>query len=345
MATTPAGAAAPTAAPDDAGEVGDRLARWLGSELPRGADVHIEGLRRSSFGMSRENWVFDASWQGDQGPVREPLIVRRDPVGSVLDTDRRVEFAVLKALEPTPVRAPRVRWLDAEGRWLGRPSIVMVREEGECDYFVLNGSRPLEERVALAEQFCDLLASIHEVDWRALGLQEVLADPGRRASLAAVDHWVAELRRHQLEPLPEMELIIAWLRATAPAASATVLVHGDFKPGNALLSGDNTAVMLDWETVHLGDPVEDLGWVTNPLRRREHQIPGVWTANELVQRYTARTGHTVPEESLRWWNVLANFKLSVISLTGLAAFVAGTYDRAHQLPGALVLLMLDLIGA
>ena len=210
---------------------------------------------------------------------------------------------------------------------------------------MLNGTRPIQERVALAEQFCDLLVSIHQVDWRALGLDRVLPDPGRYGSLAAVDHWEAELRRHQLEPLPELELIIAWLRAHAPAAAATVLVHGDFKPGNALLSSDDTAVMLDWETAHLGDPVEDLGWVTNPLRRREHQIPGVWTGRQLVSRYTSRTGLAVSDESLRWWNVLANFKLSVISLTGLAAFVGGAYDRAHQLPGALVVLMLDLIGA
>jgi aminoglycoside phosphotransferase (APT) family kinase protein len=294
--------------------------------------------------MSRENWVFDASWRAEGGRVSEPLIVRRDPAGSVLDTDRRVEFAVLKALEPTEVRAPRARWLDADGRWLDRPSIVMVREEGECDYFVLNGTRPLEERVALAEQFLDLLVAVHQVDWRARGLDRVLPDPGRYGSLAAVDHWEGELRRHQLEPLPELEVVIAWLRARAPAASATVLVHGDFKPGNAQLSADDTAVMLDWETAHLGDPVEDLGWVTNPLRRREHQIPGVWTGQELVERYTSLTGLAVSPDSLRWWNVLANFKLAVISLTGLAAFVDGTYDRAHQLPAALVALMLDLMG-
>jgi aminoglycoside phosphotransferase (APT) family kinase protein len=294
--------------------------------------------------MSRENWVFEASWRSGPARVSESLIVRRDPVGSVLETDRRVEFAVLRALEPTPVRAARVRWLDATGSWLGRPSIVMVREAGECDYFVLNGSRPLADRLALAEQFCDLLVSIHQVDWRVLGLDRVLPDPGRHAALAAVDHWEAVLRKHQLEPLPELELIIGWLRAHAPDAAATVLVHGDFKPGNALLDGDEVVVMLDWELAHLGDPVEDLGWVTNPLRRREHQIAGAWTRPELLARYTSRTGLAVDEEALRWWNVLANFKLSVIGLTGLAAFVNGTYDRPQQLPGALIVLMLDLIN-
>ena len=51
--------------------------------------------------MSRENWLFEASWSLDGERVTEALIMRRDPVGSVLETDRSVEFAVLRALEAT----------------------------------------------------------------------------------------------------------------------------------------------------------------------------------------------------------------------------------------------------
>jgi len=327
------------------GFVGERLSAWLASELPAGADVRIDDLRRTSSGFSRENWVFEASWHADGARVSEPLIVRRDPRGSVLDTDRRVEFEVLRRLGPTAVPVPAVRWLDADGTWLGRPSIVMRREEGDCDWFVLNGPRPAQTRLDLAHQFCDLLASIHQVDWRSAGLGDVLADPGSQGASAAVDHWEAELRRHQLEPLPEAEVVLAWLRQHAPEAEATVLVHGDFKPGNTLLRGDRVAVMLDWETAHLGDPVEDLGWVTNPLRQREHQIPGAWTWAELLARWEERTGMHAADEHVRWWNVLANFKLSVIVLTGVAAFVEGRYDRAHQMPVALYRLMFDMIGA
>jgi len=330
---------------DEAALVEERLATWLTTELPKDADVRVKGLRRASAGMSRENWLFEASWLVDGDGVSEALIMRRDPVGSVLDTDRSVEFAVLKALEPTVVPAPRVRWLDADGRWLGRPSIVMVLEEGVCDYFVLNGDRPLAMRVALAERFCDLLVSIHQVDWRALGLDRFLVDPGPSASLVALDLWEGVWRRHQLEPLPELDLVAGWLRARAPTAPATVLVHGDFKPGNALMRGSDVGAVLDWETAHLGDPLEDLGWVTNPLRRREHQIPGVWTAAELLSRYTASTGLSADGEALRWWRVLANFKLAVIGLTGVAAFVNGRYDRAHQVPGSLFGVMFDLMGA
>jgi len=321
----------------------DVLAQWLGVELPVDTGIVISGLRRTSLGFSRENWVFDLDWSrvGEQG--RDSLIARRDPPGSVLVTDRQTEFDVLHALEPTPVPAPRVRWIDADGRWLERPTIVMVREEGDCDWFVLNGTRPLPVRIAIARQLCDLLASIHRVDWQAIGLGAVFADPGDGASVAELDHWERVLRTHQLEPLPELELVFGWLRQRAPKAERTVLVHGDFKPGNTLLRGDEVAVMLDWELAHLGDPLEDLGWVTNPLRRREHLIPGSWEVDDLVGHYETVTGLAVDRQALRWWNVFSNLKLSIIVLTGLAAFMDGRYDRSYQLPCALFSLMLDLM--
>jgi aminoglycoside phosphotransferase (APT) family kinase protein len=327
-------------------DVGERLERFLIAQLGPAAGVRIEGLRRTSAGFSRENWVFDAAWRAPSGEsVTEPLIMRRDPVGSVLDTDRRAEFAVLEALEPTGVPAPHVRWLDADGEWLGRPSVVMVREDGECDWFVLSSERHVDDRVAIAHRYLDLLASIHTLDWRDAGLAAVLDDPGDAAALAAVDHWQSELRRHQVEPHPELEVVVAWLREHAPANPVTSLVHGDFKPGNALMKGDEVHVMLDWETAHLGDPIEDLGWITNPVRAREHQIPGAWERAQIVERYALLTGHDVDDAALRWWNVLANYKLSVITLTGVGAFVEGRFDRIHQAPLGLARVMFSMIDA
>lgn len=327
-------------------DVATRLRRFVEAQLPGATGLRIDDLRRTSAGFSRENWVFDASWTAPDGTtVAEPLIMRRDPVGSVLDTDRRQEFAVLRALESTAVPAPQVRWLDADGSALGRPSVVMVREDGVCDWFVLSGDRSLEDRVAIAHRFVDLLASIHAVDWRGVGLDASLEDPGPNAALAAVDHWQNELRRHQVEPHPELEVVVAWLRAHAPSAQATVLVHGDFKPGNALMQGDEVHVMLDWETAHLGDPLEDIGWITNPVRAREHQIPGAWERADIVERWSRTTGFDVDPAELVWWNVLANYKLSVITLTGVGAFVDGRFDRIHQAPVGLARVMFDMIDA
>ena len=325
--------------------VAELLRDFVAAQLPADSGLELRSVQRMSVGLSRENWVFDAAWLDGDTPVEERLILRRDPEGSVLSTDRRVEVAVLQALERTDIPAPRVRWFDEHGSQLGRPFVVMFREEGDCEYFCLtNDVRPLDVRVALAHEFVDTLASIATIDWRGLGLDAVLADPGRHGARAALDHWEGELRRMQREPLPEMEVVLSWLRNRVPEAQAAVLVHGDFKPGNALVQGDHLSLVLDWETAHLGDPLEDLGWITNPVRQREHQIPGAWERPQIVARWSERTGYSVDADALLWWNVLANYKLAVIGLTGVAEFIDLRMDRPYNAPLSLCRIMYDLMG-
>jgi aminoglycoside phosphotransferase (APT) family kinase protein len=322
------------------------LRAWIAEEVGD-PDAVIGGVRRTSAGFSRENWIFDATWTAGGVLQQSSLIARRDPPGSVLNTDRRVETAVLRALETTSVPTPQLLWADLAGTRLGRPAIVMELVDGSCDGFVLARSWPLERRVALAHRLYDELAGIHLLDWKGLGLGDVLEDPGSKAAQVAVDHWERELRRVQLEPEPELEFILSWLRQNAPESEVTTLVHGDFKAGNVLLSAsdDSVTAVLDWETAHLGDPREDLGWVTNPLRAREHAIAGSWEPADLLARWSARTGFTADADAVRWWSVLANFKLSVIVLSGGYAFVDGRLDRVHQSPVGIFRLMLDQIGA
>ncbi len=300
--------------------------------IPTARDFTFTGVTRSAGGLSRENWSLDATWVDQTGAQTRQLMLMRDACGTLLDTDRKREFAVLKALEATPVPAPRAHWIDDDGHWLGAPSLVMDRMPGRCDYLVLNGARPLQARLKLARGFTDLMANIHAIDWRERGLSAVLDVPSGAPSRRELAYWEAEYRRVQLEPHPELDYILAWLRLNAPEAEAIVLVHGDFKPGNALIEGEHISAKLDWETAHLGDPLEDLGWVTNPVRKREHQIAGVWEREQIVAAYSAITGRIVNEAALRWWNVFSGWKLAVIQLTAVSEFVAGRYDRVFQTP-------------
>jgi hypothetical protein len=64
------------------------------------------------------------------------------------------------------------------------------------------------------------------------------------------------------EPHPAFELGLRWLADRTPAAPpAPSLVHGDYRNGNLIVDADGVRAVLDWELAHLGDPVEDLGWL------------------------------------------------------------------------------------
>lgn len=327
--------------PEASDDILDQLERFLAAQPDVAVPPRIERLERVGVGRSRENWLFDAVWPG--GTV-EPLIVRRDPRGGLLETSRATEFAVLRALEATAVPAPRVRWLDADGSQLGRPSLVMVREPGEVDYFVVNGDRPLDERLDLAQRFSDLLAILHTADWDAAGLGAVLRDPGPEAARAELAGWTAILRRDQQEPWPELEMARHWLAANTPRSARTVVVHGDFKPGNVLVDDDDRLVaLLDWELAHLGDPMEDLGWITQPLRLREHLIPGAWERADLFARYEAATGIPVDTDAVAWWNVLASYKTAVMQVSGLRSFREGRSDEPYRPTATVLRALLDAV--
>jgi len=288
----------------------------------------LSELGRLGVGRSRENWVFDATWP--DGRV-EHLILRQDPTGGLVDSDRAVEFAVLRRLEGSGLAAPRALWLDATGEFMERPSLVMERSAGTCDYDLLNGSRPLDERLRLARELCDLMASVHDVDWRALDLGAVLPDPGTHPSRHELRHWEGVFRQDQLEAWPEVELVLAHLAETAPACPSVTLVHADFKAGNVLIDDDgHVGTLLDWELVHLGDPLEDLGWVTQPMRTREHRIRGAWDRDDIVAHYARARGVEVDPDALAWWNLFSVFKTAVMQVSGLRAFVEGRSDTLYE---------------
>lgn len=335
----------PAATVSPAEQVAFDLRRLIAHEIESARDIRLQSLVRAAGGLSRENWSVDASWVDDSGSHSHRLMLMRDASGTLLNTERAREFAVLKALEGTDVPAPRVHWMDPQGQFLGAPSVVMERMPGMCDYMVLNSSRPLQERLALARGFIELMAAIHRVDWRARDLEHSLGLPQHSPAHAELVHWEAEYLRVKVEPHPELDLVLNWLKQRAPATEALVLVHGDFKPGNALVDGMRISAKLDWETAHLGDPLEDLGWVTNPVRKREHQIPGHWERRQIVDAYQALTGRTVNERDLSWWNVLACWKLAVIQLTAVHEFVAGRYNRVFQTPTWLYRPMFQMMEA
>jgi aminoglycoside phosphotransferase (APT) family kinase protein len=314
--------------PTDAEIIG-QLQRFIGAQT--GAEPpEIISLNRASLGRSRENWLFDARWKDVRGRAPEPLIVRRDPEGGLVETDRSVEFELLRALEGSDLPTPSVRWLDPTGRWLGRPSLVMERRAGESDYYVLDGDRPEGERLALARSFCDLLASVHLAPWKDLGLETILPDPGPEAARFELARFVTVLRNDELRTYTEIEAARTWLEEHAPPSPRTVLVHSDFKPGNLLLAGDEVTALLDWELAHLGDPLEDLGWVTQPLRAREHLIPGSWEREDLIAHYVAKTGFEVDAAALRWWQTFATFRTAVMQVSGLRAYVDGRAEKAFR---------------
>jgi aminoglycoside phosphotransferase (APT) family kinase protein len=294
--------------------------------------VRVENLHRVGGGSSRENWPFDLSGSEDAGDKWQALLLRRDPTESVVTSDRTVEFNLLRALEPTPIPSPAVLWLDELGRSFGRPSMIMARSPGEASRALLRDRDPLalgpEGRLRLARELCTLLAELHALDIEATGIGKIVPAPAVSPAAGELASWTSELDRQELDPEPRLRMVATWLAENLPQApSRLVLVHGDYRPANVLVHDGRIEALLDWELARLGDPLDDLGWYTTPLYRREHFIEGSWETDDFLDLYERTTGSAVDRDALKFWQVMAIFRLAVIALTSVRSFLDGASDR------------------
>jgi aminoglycoside phosphotransferase (APT) family kinase protein len=171
-------------------------------------------------------------------------------------------------------------------------------------------------------------ADLHALDWRALGLDEVVPIPGADPAGHETDRWMAYADEQALDAQPELVAVYYWLRHHRPEPSGEALVHGDYRPGNSLVRNDDDIMILDWELAHVGDPAEDLGWWAAPVFRAQHTLTGAFEIEDLLQRYETYSGREVDRAAVHFWSVLAVFKLAGMVLTGNRSFCERRSERA-----------------
>ena len=308
---------------------GERLVAWLARTIPGAEDVRVEGLDAIVFGHSAETLSLVVNWRADGAEHREDAVLRlRPPPPGLLEPyDIERQFRILRALEPTEVRAPRALWLEHTGEVLGREFYAMERREGLVVERVapdeLKGDPARVRR--MCQSMLEQIAAIHRVDVGATGLDEL--GHGRDYLERELEHWGAEIERVKRGRLPQLERLRDALRERRPApCPAVTLVHGDPKPGNFAFAGAEVSAVFDWELAAVGDPLADIGWVefnwdrASPLTR----LPGALSRDEAVAYWSELTG--IAAENREWYRALQGFKMLAIMLLGAMLFDSGASD-------------------
>lgn len=304
------------------------LAKYLSPRLASGGEVTISNLSRIPGGASRETWMFDAEWNDGAAGRCAPLVLRKDPPASLVESERAVEYAFYAAFDGTDVPVPRMRWLENGSEDLGAPFFIMDRILG-CDSSPRRIQEPVytESRGMLARRMYEVLGAIHSADWTKTGIPEVWTAPTAEASWKReVDYWEDMIDRHELSPQPIARAAIRWLRSNPPPPPKRVtVVHGDYRVGNFLYTPEGIHGIVDWEMAHLGDPLEDLAW--SFMEYWEWGRPGlkggIIPIDEAIDAYENASGSTVDREALHWWDVFSGVKGQGIWLTGAKSFQDG----------------------
>jgi aminoglycoside phosphotransferase (APT) family kinase protein len=231
----------------------EALARYLADRL----EGFAGDLAVGQFGHGQSNPTFLLSSGGRE------WVLRKKPPGKLLPSAHAVdrEYRIIKALQETDVPVPVACLLCEDDSVIGTPFYVMKRAEGRIfrDPAMPDVSSARERR-AIADEMNRNLAKLHQVDWKALGL-EGFGRPGNYMS-RQVDRWTRQYEASKTDEIESMESLIQWLTKNIPDDETTTIVHGDYRLENMVIHPTEPRVIaiLDWELCTLGHPLADLAY-------------------------------------------------------------------------------------
>jgi len=275
----------------------------LGGQLVEGS------LERLTGGASQETWAFavESPSRGTAG-----LILRRVPTGVALadvGIGPEREAWLMQRAGAGGVPAPEVVHVLEPADQLGR-GFISARVDGETLAIRINRDEQFATvRPHLAQQCGMVLAGIH-----ALDLSDAPDLPYRPAKVQLLD--LQQLHRNAPVRSPIFELALRWLSLNLPEDSGELrLVHGDFRNGNLIIGTDGVRAVLDWELAHIGDPIEDVAYITlNSWRfgTIDKPVGGFGDYEQLLDGYVAGGLPRPSHAAIRFWQIMGSLRWGLV---------------------------------
>ncbi len=215
---------------------------------------------------------------------------REAGLGSFSPLTREAE--VFRALEKLGVKVAHVWGVD------GDLNVILTDRLDGITWFQEPADK--DAQVKIAQDFIVQIARWHSTPASELDL------PSFKPVRTAAEHQGEQLKgirklfededaKNPIDLLARITL--EHLERKVPAYDGpAVLCQGDTGPGNFLYKGDQVSGVVDWELAHLGDPMDDIAWLSwrstqhgfpdFPARMREYErLSGIKVAPERVYYY------------------------------------------------------------
>ncbi len=291
--------------------------------------ARIEGMRaplaigRLSGGQSNPTYrLTDATGRS--------YVLRKRPAGKLLPSAHAVdrEYRVISALYAVGFPVPRSYLLCEDDSVIGTAFYVMDFVAGRTFWEQSLPGIHRTGRAAIWDVMNRVLAQLHAIDYRAIGL----ADFGRSGNYfeRQVARWSKQYRASETERIEAMDNLIAWLPGHIPEGDETCVVHGDFRLDNFIFHPTESRILavLDWELSTLGHPLADLAYLAmswhipstafRGIAGLDHAALGIPTERDYVAAYCRRTGRElIPAAQWNFYIAYNLFRLAAI-LQGIA---------------------------
>jgi aminoglycoside phosphotransferase (APT) family kinase protein len=283
-----------------------------------GGDPSVQDLQALTGGAASATWRFDLTINS----AIIPCILRlQDGAGiETLALNKTIEARVQTAATEAGLPVAKVLFVLQLEDKLGAGYVMERLPGASIPQKILADDSFAPGRRLMTSQCGEILAGIHAINTVDLAALPTL-------SAGPLLDLYEQSYRSMGQDLPAFELAFRWLKANAPTVLSSALVHGDFRNGNFLVDADTgITTVLDWELAHLGDPMEDLGWLcVNSWRfgKSELAVGGFGHREELFSAYEKAGGATIDPARVRFWELLGVLKWGVICLSMSSSHLTG----------------------
>jgi aminoglycoside phosphotransferase (APT) family kinase protein len=273
------------------------------------------------------------------------MVLRMSPAESIVETSRRREFEMIRALSGL-IPVPECFWEDEDAQVFPYPALIFAMAPGvakpssdssqQVTGLGINYGPAL--RPMVTAEFMDGLAKLHTADVAALDLPsfEMPHVGSSDGVLRQIAMWRRIWAEDRGEDEPLMQLAANWLEDHAPALDHASIIHGDCRSGNFLIdeADGHITAWLDWELTVIGDRHQDLTWATSLAYAHLAEdgqtllVNGMLPLAQFYAAYERATGLIVDPVRIRYFGVYNAWVAAIVCIaTGYRAAKGG---KSHQ---------------
>ena len=302
----------------------EELASALSKKLLEvGVEGKVSNLEPLTGGASKEIWKFEVS----NAKQSTKMILRRGsgiegPLAIKTADEARIQKEVIKVGAPVPI----ILAVSKNEEELGDSYIMHFVEGESIARKILRDKEYKKALPILAYQCGEAIAKIHNVDINNFSFL-----PKKPAEDQLEDLYSTYQSFRQ--PSPVFEYAYLWLKEQDFGNFQESLVHGDFRLGNIIVNADGLQSIIDWELAHIGNPLQDLGWLCgNSWRfgKNNKVVGGFGELEDLLEGYNSVSKLKVNKEMVRSWQVFGTFRWGVICLIQAYAHLNGAINSIEK---------------
>ena len=301
-------------------DLGNILKEKLANTSIEGEIVNLEPL---TGGASKEIWKFEVNANGKS----DRYILRRGSgVEGPLAIKTSDEAKIQKTVRKLGAQVPEIVAVSSLDEELGDAYIMKFVYGESIARKILRDEEYKNTLPKLAFECGQSIAKIHQAD-----INEFPFLPSKTVFEQINDLYQTYVSFNQ--PSPVFEYTHLWLKKQNFGEINDALVHGDFRLGNIIVDKDGLKSVIDWELAHIGNPLQDLGWICGNSWRfgnTNKVVGGFGDLADLLKGYNSVSNYHVDENLVKAWQVFGTFWWGVICLIQASAHLTGSINSVEK---------------